>query len=370
MSIPVNTPVFLGNEKKYLKECIDSGWISSEGPFVSSFEQKMADYVNRKYGIACSNGSAALDIAIRALNFQKGDEVILPSFTIISCAQSLLNSGVKPVPIDCDYRTFNMNINEIEKNITKNTKGIMIVHIYGITVDVDPILDLAEKYKLKIIEDAAEVLGQEYKGNKCGGIGDVSTFSFYPNKQITTGEGGMVLTNCNTINRKSRELRNLCFTHDRFVHYDLGWNYRMTNLQGAIGVAQLESIDKVVKKKRFIGEFYNNLLNDIECIDLPIKNTDYCENIYWVYPIVLNDKISKSAKEVMEILSENGIGTRPFFFPIHQQPVLKKMGLFKNLHLPNCEHLYQKGFYIPSGLALTKNDMETVSRVLHRILKD
>ena len=210
----------------------------------------MADYVNRKYGIACSNGSAALDIAIRALNFQKGDEVIMPSFTIISCAQSLLNSGVKPVPIDCDYRTFNMNINEIEKNITKNTKGIMIVHIYGITVDVDPILDLAEKYKLKIIEDAAEVLGQEYKGNKCGGIGDVSTFSFYPNKQITTGEGGMVLTNCNTINRKSRELRNLCFTHDRFVHYDLGWNYRMTNLQGAIGVAQLESIDKVVKKEK------------------------------------------------------------------------------------------------------------------------
>jgi len=366
--IPVNTPLLNGNEKKYLNECIDTGWISSEGPFVTRFENEMAAYVGRKFATACANGSAALDIAIKALELQKGDEVIMPSFTIISCAQSLVMQEIKPVLIDSDFYTFNMNVEEIESKITSKTKAIMIVHIYGLSVDVDPILALAKKYNLKIIEDAAQMHGQEYKGKKCGSFGDISIFSFYPNKHITTGEGGMVLTNDEHLDQRAKSLRNLCFTTNRFIHDELGWNYRMTNMQAALGVAQLEQIDTIIHKKRVIGNSYNELLNDINTINLPIKKTSYCENIYWVYAITLKDEYKKSAKEIMEELAQYKIGTRPFFYPMHQQPVFNKMGLFLDTYLPNSEKLYEKGFYIPSGLALTQEDIIEVSDVLHKVL--
>jgi perosamine synthetase len=365
--IPVNEPLFSGNEKKYLNECIDSGWISSEGPFVKQFEENMASYVGRKHATACANGSAALDIAVRALGLEKDDEVIMPSFTIISCGQSLVTQGVKPVLVDSDLKTFNMNVEDIEVKITSKTKAIMIVHIFGLTVDIDPILALAKKFNLKIIEDAAQMHGQEYKGQKCGSFGDISTFSFYPNKQITTGEGGMVLTNDKEFNDRAKSLRNLCFTTDRFIHEELGWNYRMTNMQAALGVAQLEQIDKIVKKKRYIGNTYNELLKDIEVINLPVVNTDYCENIYWVYAIIIKDGYPKNAKDIMNKLREYKIGTRPFFYPMHKQPVFNKMGLFLDDNLPNSEKLYEKGFYIPSGIALTKKQMIEVSDALHKV---
>lgn len=366
--IPVNEPLLNGNEKKYLNECIDTGWISSEGPFITRFENEMALYVGRKFATACANGSAALDIAVKALELQKGDEVIMPSFTIISCAQSLVMQGISPVLIDSDLHTFNMNVEEIEAKITPKTKAIMMVHIYGLTVDIDPILALAKKYNLKIIEDAAQMHGQEYKGKKCGSFGDISIFSFYPNKHITTGEGGMVLTNDEHLDKRAKSLRNLCFSSNRFVHEELGWNYRMTNMQAALGVAQLEQIDAIVHKKRVIGNRYNELLKDINTINLPIPKTSYCENIYWVYAITLKDEYKKSAKKIMDELAQYKIGTRPFFYPMHQQPVFNKMGLFLNTHLPNSEKLYEKGFYIPSGLALTQEDIEEVSDVLHKVL--
>lgn len=364
----VNEPLLSGNEKKYLNECIDTGWISSEGPFIKRFENDMASYVDRKYATACSNGSAALDIAVKALELKEGDEVIIPSFTIISCGQSLVTQGIKPVLVDSDLKTFNMIVEDIEAKITHKTKAIMMVHIFGLTVDVDPILALAKKYNLKVIEDAAQMHGQEYKGKKCGSFGDISTFSFYPNKLITTGEGGMVLTNDKNLDDRAKSLRNLCFTTDRFIHEELGWNYRMTNMQAALGVAQLEQIDKVVEKKRYIGHTYNELLKDIEVIDLPVVKTDYCENIYWVYAIVLKDDYPKTAKEVMSELGEYKIGTRPFFYPMHKQPVFNKMGLFLDDNLPNSEKLYEKGFYIPSGMALTKEQMKEVSDALHKVL--
>jgi len=366
--VPVNEPLLNGNEKKYLNECIDTGWISSEGPFIKRFESDMAGYVDRKYATACANGSAALDIAVKALELKEGDEVIMPSFTIISCAQSLVTQGIKPVLVDSDLKTFNMIAEDIETKITPKTKAIMIVHIFGLSADVDPILALAKKYNLKVIEDAAQMHGQEYKGKKCGSFGDISTFSFYPNKQITTGEGGMVLTNDKNLNDRAKSLRNLCFTTDRFIHKELGWNYRMTNMQAALGVAQLEQIDKVVEKKRYIGRTYNELLKDIEVIDLPVEKTDYCENIYWVYAIMLKDDYPKTAKEVMSELGEYKIGTRPFFYPMHKQPVFNKMGLFLDENLPNSEKLYKKGFYIPSGMALTEEQMGEVSVALHKIL--
>lgn len=367
--VPVNTPLLNGNEKKYLNECIDTGWISSEGPFIKRFEEEMASYVGRTYATAVANGSAALDIAVRALKLQKDDEVIMPSFTIISCAQSLVTNGIKPVLIDSDYSTFNMKVEEIESKITSKTKAIMLVHIYGLTVDIDPILKLAKKHNLKIIEDAAQMHGQEYKDKKCGSFGDISIFSFYPNKHITTGEGGMVLTNDEYLDSRAKSLRNLCFTSNRFIHEELGFNYRLTNMQAALGVAQLEQIDKIVEKKRWIGNRYNELLKDISSINLPISKTDYCENIYWVYAITLKDNYQYNAKEVMQKLGEKKIGTRPFFYPMHKQPVFNKMGLFLNDNLPNSEKLYERGFYIPSGLALTKEDIEEVSKVLHEVLK-
>ena len=366
--IPVNEPLLNGNEKKYLNECIDSGWIGSEGSFVKRFEEDISSYVGRKYATACSNGSAALDIAVGALELKEGDEVIMPSFTIISCAQSLVTHGVKPVLIDSDYQTFNIKVEDIEAKITPNTKAILIVHIYGLSVDVDPVLKLARKYNLKVIEDAAEMLGQDYKEKKCGSFGDISIFSFYPNKHITTGEGGMVLTDNKSLDNRAKSLRNLCFTQDRFIHEEIGYNYRMTNMQAALGVAQLEQIDFMVKKKRWIGNMYNELLKDIPSINLPIVKKEFCENIYWVYSITLKDSYEKTAKEVMRELGEGNIGTRPFFYPMHKQPVFNKMGLFLDDELPNSEKLYEKGFYIPSGLALTENQIKEVSKKMHEIL--
>ena len=366
--IPVNSPLLAGNEKKYLNECIDTGWISSEGPFVKKFENNMASYIGRKYATACANGSAAIDIAVRALELKAGDEVIMPTFTIISCAQSLVNHGVTPVLIDSDYKTFNINVEEIESKITSKTKAIMIVHIFGLTTDVGPLITIAKKHNLKIIEDAAEVIGQNYKGQKCGSFGDISTFSFYSNKHITTGEGGMVLTDDKNLDDRAKSLRNLCFTNDRFVHEEIGFNYRLTNMQAALGVAQLEQIEDIIIKKRWIGNIYNKLLKDLDKINLPLNKTNYCENIYWVYAITLKDNCDKTAKQVMNELHELEIGTRPFFFPMHKQPIFNKKGLFLNEKLPYSEKLYQKGFYIPSGLALTEDQIREVSSALHKVL--
>ncbi len=363
--IPVNEPVFNGNEKKYLNQCVETGWISSEGPFVGMFEKNMASYVGRKFGTACSSGTAALDIAVGVLELKSGDEVIMPTFTIISCAQALINKGVIPVLVDCDPLDFNMIVNDIESKITPRTKAIMIVHIYGITVDVDRVLEIADKYDLKVIEDAAEVHGQFYKDRPCGSFGDVSIFSFYPNKHITTGEGGMVLCNSKHLDDRAKSLRNLCFSNTRYIHEELGYNYRMTNMQAALGVAQLERIDDAIEKKRLIGNTYNRLLADLPFINLPVISNSYCENIYWVYAITVDDLSPISAKNIMQRFADKGIGTRSFFYPMHLQPVFLKMGLFNGESYPNSEKLYNSGLYIPSGLGITINQMEAVSDVLH-----
>ncbi len=370
--IPVNEPLLNGNEKEYLNQCIETGWIGSDGPFVKKFEDMMADYVGRMYAIAVTNGTAGLELAVKSLGIGEEDEVIMPTFTIISCAQAVVKAGAKPVLVDCDYYTFNMKVEDIEAKITKKTKAIMVVHIYGLPVDMDPVLDLAKKYNLKIIEDAAEMHGQTYKDKKCGSFGDISIFSFYPNKHITTGEGGMVLTDNDDIYEKCKYYRNLCFSSDpdkRFIHEELGWNLRMSNLQAAVGVAQLERIDSIIAKKRWIGTIYQNLLGDIASINLPIEKTPYAKNIYWVFPIVLKDEYPKRAKEVMKAIASKGIGTRPFFYPMHKQPIFKKMGLFTDEEYPNASKLYEKGFYIPSGLALTEDQIYKVSEMLHEVLK-
>ncbi len=368
--IPVNEPLLNGNEKKYLCECIDTGWISSEGPFVKQFEEKMSAAAGRKYGIAVSNGTAALEVAMQAIGIGKDDEVIMPTFTIISCAMAVTKLGAKPVLVDSNIDTWNMQIDEIENKITPKTKAILMVHLYGLPAEINHVLELARKYNLKVIEDAAEMHGQTYYGKSCGSFGDISTFSFYPNKHITTGEGGMVVTDNEALAEKCRMLRNLCFRKDvRYVHDEISDNYRFTNLQAAVGLAQLERLDEFVEKKREIGKFYTNALADIEGIKLPVAKTEYADNIYWVYGIVLDKETILSNQDITKLLAAEGIGTRTFFWCMHEQPVYQKQGMFDGEKYENAEYLARKGFYIPSGLAITKTQMEIVADKIHKVFR-
>jgi perosamine synthetase len=362
--IPVNTPLLDGNELKYLTECITTGWISSEGPFIKSFEEKMAAYVNRNFGIAVSNGSAALDIALKALNLEQGAEVIMPTFTIISPAQSIINAGAIPVLVDSDANTWNMDVNKIEEKITAKTKAILVVHIYGLPTDMNPIVELCKKHQLILIEDAAEMHGQTYFNKQCGSFGDISIFSFYPNKHITTGEGGMIMCDDPALAERCKKLRNLAFEPNgrRFIHYELGWNYRMTNMQAALGLAQLEKLDQHLIKKRAIGHQYNEALKNLQGFQLPLQKTTYAENIYWVYGLVADTETL--ANSTVKKLNDAQIGTRPFFWCMHEQPVFHKMGLFKNEHYPVAEKLARNGFYLPSGLGLSKEDIDVVIHTL------
>ena len=363
--IPVNEPLLDGNEKKYLCECIDTGWISSEGPFVKKFEEKMSERIDRKYGIAVANGTAALEVAVQALGIRAGDEVIMPTFTIISCAMAVTKLGAVPVFVDSDLSTWNMKVEDMEDKITDRTKAIMIVHLYGLPVDVDRVLGIAQKYDLKVIEDAAEMHGQTYRGKPCGSFGDISTFSFYPNKLVTTGEGGMVVTDSEELAERCRLIRNLCFRRDvRYVHDEISDNYRFTNLQAAVGLAQLERLDEFVKRKRAMGQYYTERLSDVDGLLLPVERTDYADNIYWVYGLVLNEEICADNREMQKLLAEEGIGTRTFFWCMHEQPVYRNAGLLTAERYENAEYLSRKGFYIPSGLALTEEQMEeTVIKV-------
>tara|TARA_X000000368_G_scaffold418659_1_gene419273 strand:+ start:8811 stop:9947 length:1137 start_codon:yes stop_codon:yes gene_type:complete len=360
--VPVNTPLFIGNEKKYLNDCIDTGWVSSDGAYVKKFENNFSEYIGTDYGISVCNGSVAIDLAIAALELKKGDEIILPTFTIISCISSIVRLGLKPILVDCCPLTFNMKSEDVIEKITPKTKAIMIVHIYGLPVDIDPIKEIALENNIKIIEDSAEMHGQTYKSEKCGSMGDISTFSFYANKHITTGEGGMVLTSDKELAEKCRYYRNLCFKPEsRFVHDDLGWNFRMSNIQAAVGLAQLECIDNFIIKKREIGKKYQQRLSKFSDIfQLPMEKNEFAENIYWVFSIVLKEGLNFSLNDITKDLSSRGVGNRPFFWPMHLQPYLRKHGFFQNEIHPNSEYIAKNGFYIPSGLGILDDDIDYV----------
>jgi perosamine synthetase len=366
----VNEPNLIGNEKKYLIKALKSGFISSSGPLVEEFEKKFAKKVDRRFAISVSNGTAALQLAIEAINLKKGCEVIIPSFTIISCLLPLLRLGLKPVFVDSNPLTWNLNVDELEKKINSKTKAIVVPHIYGLPVDMDPLLKIAKKYSLKVIEDAAEVIGLKYKNRPCGSFGDVSTFSFYANKHITTGEGGMITTNSLDIAKKCRSLRNICFNNKRrFSHNELGYNFRFTNIQAAVGLAQLEKLDKFVKKKRSIGIIYNEKIIDCDFILKPPNTNKYAHNIFWVYGLVLKKNSPINLENMIKKLKKKGIETRNFFWPLHQQPVLKKIGIKNKVKLPVSEHLARSGFYLPSGLSLTAKQQNYVISELNKIIK-
>jgi perosamine synthetase len=319
--------------------------------------------VNRQHGVACANGSAALDLAVAALGLGPGDEVIVPTFTIISSVQPIVKCGATPVLVDLDEATLTMRVDQVIAALTPRTKCIVVVHLYGLPADMQPLLDICKEKGIKLLEDAAEMHGQTYKGQPCGSFGDISIFSFYPNKHITTGEGGMCVTNDDNLAKQCRYYRNLCFdlSGPRFVHQHLGWNYRMTNMQAALGLAQMEKLDDHVTKKRAMGSYYQRELQNVPGIVLPPSQCGYAESIYWVFGVVLKDEVSCDAKEIMGRLGKRGVGTRPFFWCMHEQPVFKNMGLFAgNPSYPVSEKLARRGFYLPSGLGLSDEDMAHV----------
>lgn len=376
--IPVNEPRLGEREIDYVTECVRTGWVSSAGRFINEFEEQWAAYCGRRYGIAVSNGTVALQLAVAGLELNPGDEVILPSFTIISCALAVLYNGAVPVLVDSGPRTWCLDVEQVENKITDKTRAIMPVHIYGHPVDMDPLLRLADKYGLTIIEDAAEAHGAEYlsKHNsresswrRCGGFGTMSIFSFYANKLITTGEGGMIVTDEPQLAERLRSMRNLCFQPARrFYHEALGFNFRLTNLQAALGVAQLKSIDQIVARKRWIGHEYTRGLRDIPGLQLPVEE-EWARSVYWMYGVVLSKEMEMDASECAQRLHERGIETRPFFLGMHEQPVFRQRGLFVGERYPVTEEIGRQGFYLPSGLALTNEQLTKVCDVVHEVLQ-
>jgi perosamine synthetase len=375
--IPVNEPLIGDKEIEYVQDCLRTGWISSAGKYLERFEQAWAEYCGMQYGIAVSNGTTALHVAIACLDLQPGDEVILPTFTIISCAQAVTYNGAVPVLVDSDPRTWCMDVNQVADKITPRTRAIMPVHIYGHPVDMDPIRSLAKQHGLIVIEDAAEAHGAQYLSNRgqpnqawhrCGGLSDISVFSFYANKLVTTGEGGMVLTNDPVIAEKVRGLRNLCFRPERrFYHTQLGYNFRLTNLQAAIGLAQVERMPETVAKKRWIGESYTNRLKRFSKVQLPVEEP-WARQVYWMYGMVLDEITGFSAADFARKMFEKGIETRPFFLGMHEQPVFTEQGLFKGEVYPVAERIARQGLYLPSGLTLTESQLNQVCQAVESIL--
>lgn len=362
-------------DRDLVLECLESGWISSSGRYLDEFERGWADVCGRKYGAAVSNGTAALQLAVAALQLEEGDEIVMPSFTIISCALAAVHNGCKPVVVDADPDTWCMDVSAVEAAITPRTRAVMPVHIYGHPVDMEPLLDLAARKNLAVIEDAAEAHGAEYKGTdgswrRCGSFGDLSTFSFYANKLVTTGEGGMVVTDDPTLDARLRSLRNLAFgKKDRFVHEEIGYNWRLTNLQAALGVAQLDRFADTVARKRAIGARYSELLSTTPVLQLPAEQP-WARNVYWMYGVVLRENANVDSRSLARTLAADGIETRPFFTGLHQQPALQRMGFMdKEMSLPVTERISQRGLYLPSGIGLTDGDLERVADSIRRALR-
>lgn len=351
--IPMAVPVLGDRELEYVSDAVRSGWISSQGRYVSEFENAFASYCGVRYGIAVTSGTAALHLALAALNVGRGDEVIMPPITHIACANMVTLTGARIVLVDCAWNTWGIDPAKIEEKITPYTKVIMVVHLYGHPVDMDPISQIADKYGLYLIEDAAEAHGAEYKGRRVGSLGHMGCFSFYANKIITTGEGGMIVTNDADLAARVRKLRDQAYEKERrFWHRELGFNYRMTNLQAAIGLAQLERIDEFIHIRRRNAQLFNEALSEVPGLTLP-PEADWAKNVYWMYSLLIaEDEFGMSRDELADYLKDQGIDTRPFFYPIHLQPLYEQH--FKGESYPVAEELSNKGINLPSGNELTE----------------
>jgi perosamine synthetase len=357
--IPVSEPSLGERERTYVEEALRSGWIS-QGRFVGEFEQRWAEHCGAAHGVAVANGTAALELAVEALSLPPGSEVILPSFTIISCAIAVLRAGCKPVLVDCEPDTWCLDLAQVARKITDRTRAIMPVHIYGHMAEMRPLMDLAGRHSLAVIEDAAEAHGAEQNGRRAGGVGTLGCFSFYSNKIVTTGEGGMVVTNDAALAARARGLRNLCFDEKkRFQHDEIGHNFRLTNVQAAIGVAQVERIEENVARKRRMAALYIERLKDIPGLQLPTERPG-TKNVYWMFGLVLDESVPFDAALLAERLRKAGIETRPFFVGMHEQPALRARGWFAGERYPVTERISRRGLYLPSGLSLSEADIDRV----------
>jgi perosamine synthetase len=356
--IPVCEPTLSGNELKYVTQCIETNWISSAGRFIPEFEQAFAKACDCQYGAACANGTVALHLALATLGIGPGDEVIVPTFTMIATINAVTYTGATAVLIDSEPETWNMDVGQLESKITPRTKAIMPMHTYGHPVDMDPLMEIARAHKLYVIEDAAEAHGARYKGRRTGSLGDCACFSFYGNKIITTGEGGMVTTNNPQIAAVAQNLRDHAFSEERhFWHKYLGYNYRMTNLQAAVGLAQTEQMEAFVTARRAHAAYYTSLLKDIPGIITPPQKP-WAENVYWMYGILVGDEFGISRDELRHRLAKRGIETRTFFIPMHVQPIYYQR--YKGQRYPVAEMLCKRGMYLPSASSLTKAEIEFV----------
>ena len=373
--IPVNEPSIGQEELAKVTACVKSNWISSQGRFLREFEEKFAAYCGVRYGIATTSGTAALHLALAALSIGPGDEVLIPTFTMAATAFAVCYCGARPVFIDSEPDTFALDANRVSEYLRHQgkkgplkVKAILPVHLYGHPADLDPILELARNYSLAVIEDAAEAHGAEYKGKRCGSLGDLGCFSFYANKIITTGEGGMVVTDNPGLADRSRRLKDLA--HDpqkRFMHTEVGFNYRMTNLQAALGIAQLKKIERHIQKKRWMAREYGQGLEGLPGLTLPGEKP-WAKNVYWMYALLVEKEFGFTRDQLMVFLREKGVDTRAFFIPMHLQPVFsdgprkaKKSGPF-----PVSENIARKGLYLPSGLTLTQSQIQSVCRQMRK----
>lgn len=363
--IPVCASLLGEKELEYVIDCIKTNWISSKGKYVEEFEKEFARYCGCKYGITTTSGTTALHLALASIGVSKGDEVIIPAFTMVATTFAVVYCDAKPVLVDSEPETWNMDVSQIEEKITDRTKAIMPVHIYGHPCDMDPIMKIAREHDLYVVEDAAEAHGAEYKGKKTGGFGDIGCFSFYANKIITTGEGGMIVTDDEEFAERAKSLRNLCFPKEKriYLHSEIGYNYRMTNIQAAIGLAQLERIDKLVEMRRRNARLYNECLKNVEGIKLPPEK-EWAKNVYWMYSILIEPEFRMSRDKLIEELAKRGIETRTFFIPMHEQPVFRKKGLFEGESYPVAEELSRKGMHLPSGSGLREKEMQLVCNTI------
>ncbi len=356
--ISVFEPTVTLKDKVSVLKSLNKKDISGSSSTIQEFEDIISRQFDRKYAVSVSNGSVALDLALNVFNFDKNDEIIVPSFTIISCLSAIIRSGGKPIFCDVDINSWNMTLNNVKKVFNKNTKAILMVHTYGLTSEASEIRQFSNDNGLILIEDTAEAHGQTYNNIKCGSFGDVSTLSFYANKHITTGEGGMVLTDDEEIYKSLIQMRNLDFkSKTRFQHDNLYWNYRLGGLQAALGISQSKNLKRVIENKIRQGYIYDEFLSEVNQIILPLKNTNTSKNHYWVYGIVLKEK---NRDELQNYLLHNGIQTRKFFWPLHLQNALPSE--FKtNETLSISENLGSNGLYLPIGDHLNKKDQEFIA---------
>ena len=365
--IPVCEPDLRGKEKEYLLSCVEDNWISSAGQYVNEFEKKFSQFSGCEYGVSCTSGTTALHLALVTLGIGTGDEVIIPTFTMIATANTVRYTGAVPVLVDLDNRCWNMDVNQIEEKITNRTKAIVVVHTYGHPAEMYTINKIAKKYNLYVVEDAAEAHGAKYKGQSIGSIGDVACFSFYGNKIITTGEGGMLVTNNKEIATIAANLRDHAFSKDRhFWHKYVGFNYRMTNMQAAVGLAQVERIEEMVEIRRQNASIYTHKLSNIPSVSTPFERCSV-KNVFWMYGILVNGESESIRDELRIFLADSGIETRSFFIPIHLQPVYYEQ--FSDQNFPNSEYLCQYGLYLPSSSTLTEKEITYITDKIKRFFE-